>query len=44
MKKYGLDKIEEKIDEVERLFESLAKIDNKERTKLLTIVYNTLKR
>jgi hypothetical protein len=44
MKKYGLDKIEEKIDEVERLFESIAKIDNKERTKLLTIVYNTLKR
>jgi len=44
MKKYGLDKIENEIEEAARLFGSIAKIDNKEKARISNLIYNTLLR
>jgi hypothetical protein len=43
-KEYGLDKIEDAIEEAVRLFGSIAKIDDKEKARLHNLIYNTLKR
>ena len=43
-KKYGLDTIEKAIDEAVRLFESIQKINDKEKARLRNSIYNTLKR
>ena len=41
-KKFGLDKIEDEIEEAKRLFGSIAKIDLKEASRLSNSIYNTL--
>ena len=42
--KYGLDKLEQNVDEAIQFFGSIPKIEAKERARLLTLIYNTLKR
>ena len=42
--KYGLDKIEEAIEEAAKLFGSIAKINDKEKARISNLIYNTLSR
>ena len=43
-RKFGLDKIEDEIDNARRCFGSITNIDDKEIARLLTLIYNVLKR
>jgi len=42
--KYGLDRIERGIDDAVTFFGSIPKIEDKEKARLLNLIYNTLKR